>query len=369
MSSDLTGYAALLHRACGDFGSAQAYLNGNTAVDPACSADLWDSIFSDHTQNVQNAKEVIARFETILAASQQELRKTATWYESVDLEQARRIDATYPTTKGPLPVPRSRPTTDPTFRDARDAVSRLKPAGSANGWLQGHLDELRFAPINKTAGTLFDIASPSTLVNEGLKLAFDHDILGSLSNRLAGDWQTYAGCADAWHCLGDFFSDSAANIRHGNDVLGITWQGNAADAARKYFEKLATNLDSAKDCFHALRDHYQGIATTVFAFADLVKGGLAYIFDTALQAALAAAASAAAATTGVGIFGTFVGAAVVAQRVSAMLERYGEILKQYEKLLLYVTMTTGAAGGVTAKVTQDLKKFPVVGRPYDNAIV
>ncbi|MEV5612141.1 hypothetical protein [Streptomyces sp. NPDC052225] len=367
--SDLTGYAGLVHRACGDFGSARAYLNSNTAVDAGCSADLWTTLFSDHTQIVEKARAVIDRFEAILGASHQELKKTATWYEAVDLEQARKLDASYPTTKRAVAIPRSRPAGSATFRDACEAIGRLKPVGSADGWVQGHLNELQFAPVSKTAGSLFDMASPSTLVNEGLKLAFDFDILGGLSNRLSGDWQSYTECADAWNCLGDFCADSAVNIRHGNEVLGLTWKGNAADAAWKYFEKLARNLESARDAFHSLRDHYTGIAASVFAFADLVKSAMAYICDAALQAALTGAASAAAATTGVGIFATFVGATVVAQRVSAMIERYGEIIKQYEKLLLRVTATTALSGAITAKISHDLNNFHVVGKPYDNAIV
>ncbi|MFE1952477.1 hypothetical protein ACFW9D_18685, partial [Streptomyces sp. NPDC059524] len=302
-SCDLTGFATLVHRASEDFKTARTYLSRHTSIEFAIAATAWDLAYGDHAQQVRAAEDVLTRFETILDASHRELDKTAGWYESVDLKEAQKLDATYPAPrKGP--VPRQRPSGSTTFKDVCDALEHLKPAGGADGWFASHRHEFDFAPVNKTVGTLFDLGSPSALVNEGLKLAFDVDVLGTVSNWLAGDWQNYVACADAWDCLGNFCDAAAKNIRHGNEVLGLTWRGNAADAAWKYFERMANTLESAGDTFHALREHYTGIAKIVFSFADLAKGIVASICDRAAEAAIAAAASPAIATTGVGVLGS-----------------------------------------------------------------
>ncbi|MCX3061779.1 hypothetical protein [Streptomyces beihaiensis] len=368
--NDLTGYAGQVRRAHEDFTAATSYMSSNTTIGFSCSGGLWDKFFIDHVEKTRQTKDIISRFSTVLGSSEKELGKTATWYQTVDLAQARKLDATYPGTSRPSPVHRTRPRpgSGSTFQDVCDATGQLKPAGSANGWIQGHMAEFDFAPANKTAGTLLDIASPTSLVNEGLKLAFDIDILGTASNWLTGDWQSYASCADAWHCMGNFCADVAANLMHGNQVLATTWRGNAADAAWKYFDNLARKLDAARDAFHSLRDHYKDVAAAVFSLADVVKGAIVNICDLAAQAAIGAAASTATAATGVGLLGSFVGAAFVAERVSAMVEEYGRLVANYEKVVTALTGALGSAGFI-AELCTDLKKFPVVGNAYDNALV
>ncbi|NEB79963.1 hypothetical protein G3I40_32785 [Streptomyces sp. SID14478] len=367
-SEDLVGYAGLVHRTGGDCASARAYLDRCTGIESSFVGDLWNWALGDHTQRVHDARDLLSRFDTILGASVTELKKTSAWYDSVDLEQARKIDATYPAMKRPA-VPGPRPSTGGTsFQDVRDTASRLKPPGGADGWLQGHLTELEFAPANKAAGTLLDFGSVSALANEGLKLAFGWDVLGNVANWLAGDWQSYANCSDAWDCLGNACADMAANVRHGNTVLGLTWHGNAADAAWKYFDKSAGNLESARDAFHDLRDRYQHVAALVFSFAETVKGAIAELCDWGAQVAISAAASTAMAASGVGFAGAFVGAAFAAERVAAMAKRYRELTEQYDRVMGAVNLAFAASGAMCALVG-DVRKFPVVGKGYDNAMV
>ncbi|MEU6388995.1 hypothetical protein [Streptomyces sp. NPDC046939] len=366
-TQDLVAYAGQVHRAGGDCGSARAYLDRNSTIDSSFIGELWNSALGDHMKRVRDARDVLHGFDTILHASAGELKKTAAWYDAIDLDQARRLDAAYPAAQ-PSPIPRPRPSGAATFRDVRDVTDRLKPPGSGDGWLRGHLAELDFAPANKVAGTLLDFGSVSALANEGIKLAFGQDILGYVANWLAGDWQSYADCADVWHCLGNACADMAANVGHGNSVLDLTWHGNAADAAWRYFDKSAKKLEAAQGAFHDLRDRYLNVAKLVFSFAETVKGGIAELCDWGIQVAVSAAASAAIAVSGVGIAGTFVGAAYAAERVTAMVERYRELTKQYDRLMTAVNATFAGLGGLCA-VLGDMRQFPEVGSGYNNALV
>ncbi|MFJ8824620.1 hypothetical protein ACIREE_22905 [Streptomyces sp. NPDC102467] len=368
-SGDLIGYAGLVRRAGEDCDSALAYLDRCTPISFSLSQKAWDMALGDHTERSREARNVLTRFGTILGASKTELKKTASWYRSVDLERARALDATYPTGKHATAIPRVRPSGSLSFKDVHDAVDRLKPTGSSDGWLQGHADEFMFAPIHKTAGTLLDIGSPSALANEGIKMAFGWDVLGTVCNWFSGDWQNYAACADAWDCLGEFCAATADNIRHGNQVLGTSWRGNAADAAWKYFNKVAARLDSAHDAFHELRDRYASVTKMVFSFAELAKGVLAEICDKGTQAAIAAAASTAMALTGVGFTGSFVGVALAVERVNSMVQAYHELVKEYDHFMLGLNGLLGGVGLATVALSDELRKFPVVGRSYDNKLV
>ncbi|MFI0242360.1 hypothetical protein [Streptomyces sp. NPDC016845] len=366
-SHDLVGYAGLVRRAGEDCGTVRAYLDRSTTIESSFIGKLWNQALGDHTGRVREARDLLCHFDTILSASAGELKKTAAWYDAVDLEQARKLDATYPGVR-PSPVPRPRPSVGTTFRDIHDVTDRLKAPGGADGWLRGHLSELEFAPANKIAGTLLDFGSVSALANEGIKFAFGQDIIGNVTNWVAGDWQNYAACADAWNCLGEASAALAANIRHGNAVLDLTWNGNAADAAWKQFESLAKKLEATHDAFHDLRDRYLHVAKLVFSFAETVKGGIAEICDWAIQVAVAAAASTAVAFSGVGIAGSFVGAAYAAERVTAMVERYRELSKQYDRIMGAVNLAFASTGAVCALVG-DMRKFPVGGKSYNNALV
>ncbi|MFI7387104.1 hypothetical protein [Streptomyces sp. NPDC049813] len=368
-SGDLISYAGLVRRAGEACDDALAYLDKSTAIGFSFAREAWDMALGDHTERSREARDILRRFGAILSASKSELKKTAAWYEAMDIDQARRIDATYPTSERSEKISRAHPSGTLTFRDVHDAVDHLKPTGSSGGWLQGHADEFMFAPVHKTAGTLLDIGSPSALANEGIKMAFGWDVLSTVTNWLSGDWQQYAECADAWDCLGEFCAAVANNLRHGNEVLGTTWRGNAADAAWKYFNKIAARLDTAHDAFHELRDRYTSVTKMVFSFAELAKGILAEICDKGTQAAIAAAASTAMALTGVGFTGSFVGVALAVERVNSMVQAYHKLVKDYDHFMLGLNALLGGIGGATILLSDDLRKFPIVGKSYDNKLI
>ncbi|QNS03990.1 hypothetical protein [Streptomyces xanthii] len=368
-ADDLHSYARLVRRAGEDCGNGLTYLDKSTSIGFSVSGEAWNLVIGDHAEKVRQATDVLSRFGVILRGSEKELRKSASWYRTVDLGRARALDATYPGAGATRPVVRPRPHGGADFGDVRDASGRLVSGGGGDSWVSGHARELAFAPVNKGVGSLLDLGSISALANEGLKYAFDFDVLGTVANWLVGDWQEYSDCADAWNCLGNMCADAAENLRHGNEVLGLSWRGNAADAAWMYFDRTAAKFDTARDAFHSLRDDYVGVAEIVFSFADFVKGAVARLCDEAVEAAIAAAASAAVAVSGVGILGSFVGAAIAAERVAAMVKTYGELVDRYESLLLALTAALGVAGIATVTLCNELKRFPVIGGSYDNKLV
>lgn len=365
--ADVKAMGRLVGRAGQDVQEAKSYLVKSVSLDFSCAEDLWDKVIRDHDSHVTEAEELFKDLSRILDASARELDSSAQYYEQTDQDAAARQDSLYPASQ-PGSVPRSSGESGG-VREVCDATSRLKPVGGDSGWLQGHQEEMQFAPVQKTLGTALDLASPSTLVNEGLKLAFDIDIFGTAANWLAGDWGSYADCSDAWRNLGDFCGDVSRNLRAGCRSLAATWQGNAADAALLYFETLAERLDQAAEAFHGLEKHYQAVAQTVFGAAEVLKGQLVMISDIALQVAITAAAAGALTATGVGAIAGVAGGAVIAARITSMIGHWGRTVAIYEGVLNSVNGLTMSAAGLISGVGADIKKFPTPGRSYDSPVV
>ncbi|MFI7011405.1 hypothetical protein [Streptomyces sp. NPDC050145] len=308
---DLTGFTTLIHRAAQGFGSALTFLARHTSVDCAATATTWGLAHDDHTRQVRAARDSLTRFGALLDASHRELDETARWYRSVALREAQELDAAYPGAHR-RSLPRQHPSGNTTFQDVCDATAHLEPSP-----FPPHRRESGFLPAGRAVRTPFDM-----------------DVLGTVAHWLTGDWRGYLACADAWDCLGNFCDAAAKNIRHGNDVLGLTWRGNAADAAWRHFERLATTLESAGDTFHSLREHYAGITETVFAFAALVRSAVADICSRPTESAIA---------------------------------EYRELVNHYENVLVEVATAVGTGGSLTQFMADDLRNFPTSAHPSAHA--
>ncbi|QNS03989.1 hypothetical protein [Streptomyces xanthii] len=306
--TDLTGFTTLVHRAAQGFRTALRFLAGHTVIDCAVAATTWGLAHDDHLRHLRAARETLTRFGALLDASRRELDETARWYRSVTPREAQEFDAAYPgTRRGPLP--RQRPSGSTSFQDVCDATAHLKPSS-----FPPHLQDAKLPPAERAVRTPYDV-----------------DVPGTVAHWLTGDWRGYLACADAWDRLGDFCDASAKNIRHGNDVLGLTWRGHAADAAWRHFERLATALEAAGDTFHSLREHYAGIAETVFSFAALARNAVARICARPTESAVA---------------------------------EYRELVNHYENVLVEVATAVGTGGCLTQFMADDLKRFPTAAHAH-----
>ncbi|MCZ2523848.1 hypothetical protein GQS52_11380 [Streptomyces sp. SCUT-3] len=366
---NIESYGKLVKRAAEAMEAGESYLSKYAKVDESSSGEIWQKVVGLHGPRVQEALGVIKKFSKILTASSRELERSARYYRNTDRSQAERLDATYPEGSG-VPAYSDPWTGSPSdFKDRTDAENRLKPPGGGDGYIQGHIDEFDFNPAMKTFGTLMDLTSPTALVAEGIKLAFGKDILGGMSQWVAGDWESYLDCADVWDNLASLCADVSENVTHGNYTLSSTWSGNSADVAWDYFDAISSKLDEAQIAFESLRDKYIEIASSIFGLAELVKAGAATLSDMAIQVAVTAAASSAAATTGVGLVGTALGAAVIAKRIFDMMDQYKKLLDAYDLALAGVSILYSAGSTSMAATESGLKSFPVPGGSYDNASV
>lgn len=370
----IQGFASLVGRGADDAAKAVEFASNNTQIDKAVGGQLWDLVAGDHDQYVESAKKALGKVQSVLNSSQTELSKSAKYYRETDTDEAARMDATYPGSKGGGGAPPSGGNGSD-FADAQDASATLKkPAGDSDNplvkYAQGHVDEYNMNPVQKTLGTIMDLGSPSTVAVEAVKLLFGFDIFGEINNWVLGDWNKYKDCAEVWGNLGSFCDAVAANLKKGTQNVGVTWEGNAYDAAKVYFDEFSKKLADFKETFDSLTSCYNAAAQEVFQLAEILKAGVVFIADMAIiwMANMAAATAVNAIPIG-GQAASVAMFALAAAQAVMIIQRFAALVKAFDATMLAIT-TLGAAMSVAVNGFSAADGFPEASSAgYDNRVV
>lgn len=367
--ADITDFGKLIGRAGDDADSVSDYLNKYAKLDSkGLVGELWEAPAKEHEEYLSDGQAVVKKMQSVLAAAATELSRAATYYRDTDRDEAQRMDSAYPKSKGHNPSGDGGGGSGG-FTDARDIGDCLKPVGGDSGYLGGHVAEYQFAPVHKTIGTVMDLGSPSALANEALKLIFDFDAFGTVLKWVMGDWDGYNACGEAWANVGAACGAVAENVRKGNDRLTYSWDGNAADAASAYFDELANKLEAVESGFKELKGTYDGVAHAIFAFAEFLKAGLAWICDKAIIWMITTAAAAAASATVVGAAAGAASAALAAMQLLQIVMRWGEMVAGLARTATLLNATLLAGSTVAATTYAILQDFPEAGGGYDHKAV
>lgn len=370
----IQGFASLVSRGADDATQAVEFASNNTQIDKAAGGQLWDLVAGDHDQYVDSAKKALGKVQSVLNSSQTELSKSAKYYRETDTDEAAKMDATYPGSKGGGGAPSSGGNGSD-FADAQDASAALKkPAGDSDNplvkYAQGHVDEYNMNPVQKTLGTIMDLGSPSTVAVEAVKLLFGFDIFGEINNWVLGDWNKYKDCAEVWGNLGSFCDAVAANLKKGTQNVGVTWEGNAYDAAKVYFDEFSKKLADFKETFESLQTCYNAAAQEVFQLAEILKAGVVFIADMAIiwMANMAAATAVNAIPIG-GQAASVAMFALAAAQAVMIIQRFAALVKAFDATMLAIT-TLGAAMSVAVNGFSAADGFPEASSAgYDNRVV
>ncbi|MBB1261239.1 hypothetical protein [Streptomyces alkaliterrae] len=382
----LDAYAKQVGRAEDDMAAAGRYVQNNTGIETSgAGSTLWQHVVALHKECSVHAQQAFVGYKDVLAQSSAELVRSATYYRMTDANEAAAVDRTYPTGKnGPLGPNEFAAigVVFPTFTDPEDAQECLK-ADPEPGFFEARWKGLvgdrwdavmnnsdsALSTIGESVGVVLDLCSPTALINEGIKLIFNYDVLGSLAQLVAGDWDTFDSCAKAWIKLGVLCSAVGTNVDHGNRNLSVSWNGQAADTAYDYFNEISRKIKEAQEIFKKLHGCYEEVAREINAFINVLKAAMTTIGDIAIQVALEAAAGAAAAATGVGLVLTVGAAAIIAAQCARAAKIVDDTLDALN--MLYITINgarSSGQAGVVAEV-EAIKKFPVPKREYDNQVV
>ncbi|MFE7441503.1 hypothetical protein ACFU7X_13700 [Streptomyces chartreusis] len=276
----IDGFSKLVGRAADGSAQAVSYTGTNAQIDNSVGGAAWDLVAGDHDQYVTEAKKALEKVKSLMESSEKELTGTAKYYRETDRDTAAKLDATYPGSKvgdgGSGGNPQD-------FSDASDAVDVLKAPGDPSNpivkYASGHADEYKMNPVQKTLGSVLDLGSPSAMAVEACKLLFDFDPFAECTNWVFGDWNKYNDCSDVWGNLASFCDAVAANVRKGTQNVGLSWDGNAANAATVYFDEFTKKLEEIKETFKSLQTCYAQAAQMAFQFAEFLKSFLVMFSD------------------------------------------------------------------------------------------
>ncbi|MEU4212027.1 WXG100 family type VII secretion target [Streptomyces sp. NPDC026206] len=217
-------------------------------------------------------------------------------------------------------------------------------------------------PINAVC----EVLSPGGWLIKLAELMLPKDPVKWTQEQLAGDWATYAKCAESWQRMGQACGALARNMESGGRRIDVTWDGNAADAALLYFDALRKNLEEMQDALDAMSDEYRAVARSVSMTGQAIGGCISAIVDALLTMSISAAASAAFGWTGC--------AAAMGYAIGAMEAEV--ILKEWERmtrLISYAQLAMNASYGVMehvgGEVMAKLNAFPLPRASYDHPAV
>ena len=192
----------------------------------------------------------------------------------------------------------------------------------------------------------FNYTSPSAWINTAIEKLTGVDLIGWVTECLAGDWEALWKFGDAMGNLARSLQQLGINIEQGMLTLDASWDGNTNDAAYKYFSDLSAAISSQQIPLYNSEDSYHMAAKGAWLLADQLGNLVQAIADEAILATIAAAAGTATAETVVGAIG---GYAITGIYVLRMLDKINEASKIINTA---GTATLGAFGMVADATAQ-----------------
>lgn len=125
--------------------------------------------------------------------------------------------------------------------------------------------------------------------------------ISTITNNFSGDWAALRKAADAIHNLSEYNNAYHAAIDSAMGKVEQSWQGNAAESARSYFESFTAALDGQAAFMAKIADDISSYALASYGMANGVADLVQWLGDMAIQWLVTFLAAKAAASTGVGV--------------------------------------------------------------------
>ncbi|NKQ56924.1 hypothetical protein HFP15_29040 [Amycolatopsis sp. K13G38] len=190
------------------------------------------------------------------------------------------------------------------------------------------------------------------------------DVEGRVKERFVGNFEAVAKSRNALKNLGEFETAAATNIAEGAAVMFVSWRGNAADAARSYFDQLANGIEGHANALSQVAQRYDAILIAIQQAGSAIMGGLTALLDYGAEAAAAiAAAGCLQEVPGVDVLMDIIGA----WRVTKIITKIHEIASTWNYIWSgsegMMGLITGLVGGLASFDTS--ATLPKIG--YANA--
>lgn len=169
--------------------------------------------------------------------------------------------------------------------------------------------------------------SVSYWVGEAIELIFDVNPFEWVAEQYAGDYEAVQRAGVACEHLGEFNTAFSGVIKSGLTTVSGGWDGNAFDAANKYFTDLANAVEDQTSTLSAMGRDFKQAAVGMYETANAIKGALDTLMDLLIAIGLELAAAAASSWT---IIGPILAGAAAAATVAKALGVWGDVLQYHD---------------------------------------
>lgn len=207
---------------------------------------------------------------------------------------------------------------------------------------------------------LFNYVSPSAWLNAAIEKLTGVDVFGWMTDWVSGDWESLWKFGDAMANLAPCMQQIGINIQTGMLELDASWDGNASDAAYKYFSDLAAATSGQQFPIAKTQESYHKAALGAWQLSNQLGNILQALADKAILAGIAAAAGTALIETGVGAVAGYGAAALIVLDMLQLINDASVIINTAGTVIL------GLFGGVMDAAYQggDLTSVPLPANAY-----
>lgn len=202
--------------------------------------------------------------------------------------------------------------------------------------------------------------SPSAWLNAAIEKLTGVDVFGWMTDWISGDWESLWKFGDAMANLAQCMQQIGINIQTGMIKLDTSWDGNASDAAYKYFSDLAAATSGQQVPIAKTQESYHKAALGAWQLSNQLGNILQALADKAILAGIAAAAGTALIETGVGAVAGYGAAALIVLDMVQLINDASVIINTAGTVIL------GLFGGVMDAAYQggDLTSVPLPAGAY-----
>jgi len=212
--------------------------------------------------------------------------------------------------------------------------------------------------------SLPDYVSPSHWLLLVMDAIFGFNPAEQAAEWFAGDWHGVATSASAFRNLAAFEHDLSANLTAAMRDAKVSWEGNAAESAGKYFDGLTQAIGAHSAALTNLATQYDATAAGILGAGKATVSALETLADVLLDMAIDTAATAALSETGVAVV---IGGAIDGYLAYKAVHTWQKVVDLHGKV---IAAAEGLVGGITGEMAtlRGLADTPIPG-PYDNALV
>ncbi|BDU08095.1 WXG100 family type VII secretion target [Nocardia cyriacigeorgica] len=203
-------------------------------------------------------------------------------------------------------------------------------------------------------------------LNNLIAMVTNFNCIGTITNNLSGDWVALQKSADAIRNLAEYNGAYRDAIDSALGHVESSWQGNAADNARSYFESLKTALDGQIEAMSTVADEISAYALTSYGMANGIADLVQTLGDLAIQWFVTWVAAKAAASSVVGA-GAAAALEAVAAAIAAMMAV--KVVKIIGDLGHMVNASEAAVGLISAGISAAVEASQIPALPatsYDH---